>query len=276
MRIAIVTDSTSDLPLDLAEKYPIESVPAIIVAGDRQFEDGRGLTRREFYRLLPAMEVVPTTAAPSTGTFEQVYARLLDSGFDHLISIHLASGLSAMCNVAHTAASSFGGAVTVVDSRQLSMGLGFQVLAAAEAAQAGLDLAQVLERVRDVRRRVRLYAMIDSLETLRRSGRVSWLRAGLGALLRLRLFVEVRDGQVLRVGQARTRRRGLLGLGAILRRLGALERLAILHTAAEREAHHFLQAVENPLDHPGLVIEVTTVIGAHVGPRALGFAAVIG
>jgi DegV family protein with EDD domain len=151
----------------------------------------------------------------------------------------------------------------------------FQALAAAEAVARGLPLQAVLDCIADVRKRVRVVAMLDTLEYVRRSGRVSWLRASLGSLLNVKLFVEIKDGLVQRLGEVRTRGKGIARLLELLHTLEPLERLAILHTNAEVEARQILAAVQTRLSAAPLVVNVTTVIGAHVGPNGLGFAVVV-
>jgi DegV family protein with EDD domain len=122
--------------------------------------------------------------------------------------------------------------------------------------------------------RVGIIAMLDTLEYIRRSGRVSWARARIGNLLQIKPFIELKDGTVSSLGESRTRGKGIQRLKEFLIKLGNLERLAILHTNAEQDAHKFLDNLHIHLSHPPLVINVTTVIGTHVGPNALGFAAV--
>jgi DegV family protein with EDD domain len=162
----------------------------------------------------------------------------------------------------------------VIDSEQVTLGLGYQVIAAAEAAMRGSSLEAVLERINNVRRRVRVIAMLDTLEYLHKSGRVSWARARIGNLLRVKPFIDVIGGHAKRIGDVRTRRRGINRLLRLLNDLGDLEQLAILHTNAEADAYHFLQEYQGKLDTESMVIYVTTAIGTHVGPNGLGFVAV--
>jgi DegV family protein with EDD domain len=275
MRIAIVTDSTSDIPPDLAKKYSIHIVPAVIVIDGQDYQDGKGISREMFYQQLPEMETLPTTAAPAIGAFEVLYEKLSQDGYDQIVSIHVTSKLSGMHNAAYAASLAFEGRVHVVDSRQLTMGLGYQVIAAAEAVMQGEQVQGVINKLHDFRLQIRTMAMLDTLEYLRRSGRVSWVQANLGSLLRLKLFVEVRDGEIAVLGQTRTRRRGVQELLTMCQELGPLERLAVLHTDAEKEAHKFFEMLNPELHDSPLIINVTTVIGTHVGPNGLGFAAVL-
>lgn len=273
-RIGIVTDSTADIPEALAEQYHIQVVPNILVIDGQSVEDGKGISREEFYSRLPKMKTFPTTATASSGTYQQVYQRLFQEGVNHILSIHAASLLSGIFNAASLAAQAFGERVHVIDSKHITLGLGFQVLAAAEAALQQ-PLEDILALIEDVRRRVRVIAMLDTVEYMRRSGRVSWARARLGELLQIKPMVEVRSGRVLSLGEVRTHRKGVERLLNLLRNLGSLERLAILHTNAEGEARSFLERLSPELSIPPFFVNVTTIIGAHVGPNGLGFAAVV-
>ncbi len=275
MSIAIVTDSTADIPAALIEEHHIAVVPAILIVDGQSLEDGKGITREEFYERIPTMSTPPTTATPSSEQFARTYRRLLAEGFEQIISIHVAGVLSGICNAAHLAASAFEGRVRVVDSGSLSMGLGFQVLAAAENAARGLSLEAVLEKVANIRQRIRVFAMLDTLEYVRRSGRVSWARARIGSLLQIKPFLEVKEGQVLNMGQARTRQKGIAHLRELLLNLGPLERLAILHTNAEVDARRILEEMKARLPFQPLLVNVTTIVGTHVGPNGLGFTAVL-
>lgn len=275
MKTAIVTDSTADVPAPLAEKLNIHVVPAILMMGEQSFEDGRGLTRREFYNSLPEMNPLPSTGTPSVGTFESVYQKLFDQGIQHIVSIHIASLLSGIYTTAKLAAQTFGGRVHTVDSESLSMGIGFQVVAAAEAAAKNTPAETIISHIEATRQKTRLFAMLDTLEYVHRSGRVGWARARIGSLLRIKPFLEVKDGQVFNMGQTRTRRKGIAHLKKLLHEQGRLERLAILHTNTEKDAQTFLKNIGWEIPAAPLIVNVTTIIGTHIGPNALGFAAVL-
>lgn len=176
MSLRIATDSNADVPPELVARLNIGVVPALLVISGQSFRDGVDISRAEYYQRLPSLPDLPTTAAPSSAAFEAAYRAFEEA--DHIVSIHLASTLSAIHHTALLAARAFGARVTVVDSGQVSMGLGWQVLAAAETAATGGSLAEVLAAVASVRRRVRVFAVLDTLKFLRRGGRVSWLRAG--------------------------------------------------------------------------------------------------
>lgn len=272
--IAIVTDSTADIPTELLEKYGVHVIPNYVIIDGKSYADGQDISRREFYENLPQMDQIPTTAAASSGEYQQLYESLIQMGAHHIISIHCSGLLSGIYNAARLAAASFGDRIHVIDSQSITLGLGFQVLTAAEARLAH-PVEMILEQLTEVRKRARVIAMLDTLEYVRRGGRVSWARARIGDLLRLKAFVEVREGHVISLGESRTRRKGMDRLIELIRSLGALERLAILHSNAEDDARQILDrlAIKPPLD--AYVVNVTTVIGTHVGPNGLGAAAIV-
>jgi DegV family protein with EDD domain len=273
-KIRLVTDSTSDIPGEIALQHGIEVVPALVNMRGRSYADGVDISREEFYDEIPALNPSPTTSSPSVGSFQERYEKLLSNGAEHVVSIHAANQLSGIYNAARLAAQEFGEYVDVLDSGQLSLGLGFQVLMAAEAAARGALLNEVIVLVDSVRQRVRVAALLHSIEYVRRSGRVSWARAAIGSLLNLQPLIELRHGAVIRLGQVRTRVQGVLRLTEALNSWGPLERLAVLHTNAESTARQLLEEVKGKVNFPPLVVNVTTAIGTHVGPNALGFAAV--
>lgn len=274
MQIAIVTDSTSDVPAEIAESYPIYVVPATLNIDGQSLEDGTGISRSEFYDRLPSMQTLPTTSSPSVGSFQKIYEQVFQQGADQIVSLHAPAALSGIYNAARLAAQEFGDRINVVDSGSLTLGLGFQAMAAREASREGASLAEVLTRLNQVRQRVHIVAMLDTFEYVRRSGRVSWAKAMFGSLLNLKPFVGVQESEVLRLGETRTRQKGVARLREMLIALGALDRLAILHTNIEAEARQFLASLPGPLPSKVFIVNVTTVIGTHVGPKAMGFTAV--
>ncbi|MEW6027994.1 MAG: DegV family protein [Chloroflexota bacterium] len=275
MKLGFVTDSTCDLPPALVEQYGIEIVSSILVIDGKQYIDGADISRADFYARLPAMKNFPTTAAPSIGEFSVRYQRLFTAGCDHVLSIHAASQLTAICSIATQAAKDFPNRITVVDSGSLSLGIGFQVLAAAES---GTDAETALASIESTRRRLHVSAALDTMDYLRRSGRVPAAITILGGMLHIKPLVELTDGQIKAIGAVRTTSQADARMAAFLKSGLPLERLAILHTGAEARARAFLSRlmdeIARDLPRDILMVNVTTVIGAHVGPNGLGFAAV--
>ena len=173
------------------------------------------------------------------------------------------------------AAKRFGKQITVIDSGSISLGIGFQAIIAAEAALRKQTVDEIMNLIGDLRRRTHLVAMLDTLEYIRRSGRVSWAQASLGTLLQIKPFLKVQEGKVLKLGEARTRRKGIERLYELLVKLGKLERLAILHTNAENDARQMMSEFVHLVKSQPLIVNVTTIIGAHVGPNGLGFVAIV-
>jgi len=276
MKIGIVTDSTSDLPPDLAEEHSLEVIPTVLILGGKEFADGEGISREEFYTRLKGMQKPPTTAAPSIGEFTSRYQKLFTKGCDHILSIHAATQLTAVFTTAQQAASEFLDKITVVDSGSLSMGLGFQVLAAAEAVENGLQAA--IDAVHSTRARIKVFAALDTMNNLRHSGRVPYAVAKLGGLLSIKPVIELAEGVIKPINAARTTKQANERMANLMKSTGAMERLAILHTGAETRAKEFLNRmmgeVSQSMPRDIMMMNVTPVIGTHVGPNGLGFAAV--
>ena len=274
MKIGFVTDSTSDIPTNLEEQYGIEIVPALVNINGKSYADGLEISREEFYTRLPGLTPLPTTSTPSVGSFQERYEKLFKAGVESIISIHPPNALSGIFNAARLAAQEFGQRIQVLDSGQTSLGLGYQVILAAEAAAHGAVQDEVLALLENVRKRVRVTALLDTLEYVRRSGRVSWAVARIGGALRLHPLIELRFGVVRRLGQARTRLQGIERMVEMLNSWGSLERLAVLHTNAESAARQLLEDVKSKVTVPPLLVNVTTAIGTHVGPNGVGLAVV--
>src|SRR5687768_3339395 len=231
MKLGIVTDSTSDIPQYLIEQYQLEVVPSILIIDGKEYADGIGISREEFYRKLPSLKTQPTTAAPSIGDFSARYEALLTRGCDQILSIHAASALTSILDIARQASNDFPDRVICVDSTSLSLGLGFQVIAAAESAEMGLQAA--LSAVESTRKKLHVSAALDTMVNLRRSGRVPGTVAMLGSLLRLKPLIELTNGEVKAIGAVRTTRQANDRMLNFLLQGGPLERLGILHTGAE-------------------------------------------
>jgi DegV family protein with EDD domain len=274
--VKIVTDSTADIPGELAAELEITIVPCNVHFGRETYRDGIELSKGEFYTRLETSPTLPTTSAPATGLFEATYRELANET-GQILSIHLASALSAIYNSACLAAEAIPNLeVVLIDSGQASMGLGWLVIAAARAAQEGQPLAQIVALVEDMKPRVRLFAALDTLEYLRKGGRVGKTVAVLGTLLNIKPLIEVRDSAVLPLERVRTRRKSIERLIELVIELGPLEELAVLHSNAPQEAQRlaeeisFLHSLERIL-----IAEVGVIIGTHAGPNGLGVACVI-
>ncbi len=277
--IRVVTDSTADVPAELVRELDIVVVPVHVIFGTQSYDDGVNLSREEFYTRLTSANPLPTTSAPSAGEFAAAYRQLQESGVESVVSIHIAQSLSVVHNAASIGADTVPGLnVTLVDSEQVSMGLGWQVIEAARAARAGQSAAEVVEAATRIKHHVRLYAALDTLELVRRSGRVGWAEAAIGQLLKIKPIVEVRNGAVLSVDRVRTRLQSIERLKQLVAGHGTPRGLTVLHThardAALKLADEF-HALYPSLADPIHVVEATTAIGTHVGPNGLGVACIV-
>jgi DegV family protein with EDD domain len=272
----VVTDSTSDIPPDLAAEWGIRVIPCYINFGDESFLDQVQLSRDEFYQRLIAEPVPPTTAAPPPGLFAEAYRELLDRA-SAIVSIHPSDHLSALRQSAINGWEMVKTKIPfkALDAGQLSMGLGWIVIRVAQAAAAGASLAAVEELVADLRKRVHLYAALDTVEYLQRSGRVGWAQGTIGRLLRVRPLIKLYQGQVISGGYVRTRRNAFEGLLAQVKALGELECLTVLHTNAPHLADQLRELLADiAVREPILTVNATPILGTHVGPDAVGLVAI--
>ena len=267
---AIVTDSTSDLQEAEALELGVAVVPALLTVGEETLVDGVGISRQELYTRMPDISKPVTTASPSATVFEEAYEKALTAGASKVISIHVSSKLSGMLNVAHQAALAFGKRVHLIDSEQVSLGLGFQAMEAAKHALTGAPFEAVMETARHAREQTKLIAFMNTLEYLRRGGRVSWLSAGLGNILQVKLLLEIVNGVVEQFARVRTRTKALGTMLEYARSWGPLKRLGIPHAAAPEAASALAEELSSVSMLPPMIVDVTTVIGAHVGPGAVG------
>lgn len=273
MPVKIVTDSTCDLPRSIIAKYDITVVPLYINIGSNSYRDGVDLLRQEFYEQLLTLTPPPTTAAPGPVHFRHVYEQLAEQGATEILSIHLTSNLSATFNNARLGAQQTRQiAVTTFDSRQMSMGLGFLVLKAAQAAAKGETMAEIVALLESQITRVYVFAILDTLQFLKASGRIDWLRAGLGDLLQLKLLLTLHQGQIS-TEKVRTAKQASHRLRDLLTELAPLEQAIILHSHAPAKAtllHQYLTSLLPNRDSP--FVEITPILGTHVGPGAVGVA----
>ncbi len=276
MTVRIVTDSTCDLPAETIARYGIHVVPLYINVGKEGYLDGVDMTRAEFYHRLPTFPHHPSTAVPSTERFRAAYNTLADEGASEVLSIHISIALSAVVDVARLAARETTSVpVTVIDSHQLSLGSGFLVETAAKMAAAGSSAAEIEVALNAQIQRSHVFAALDTLEYLKRSGRMNKYLAGFATLLQLKPILTMHNGKP-GTERVRTRDRAMRRLVEMLAAVGPLERIAIVHAHALPERIAELRALAAPLLPQGDILteEITPVIGSHIGPGALGFAVV--
>jgi DegV family protein with EDD domain len=272
MAIRIVTDSSCDLPQAIIEMHRITVVPLYIHIGNQDYLDGIDITRQEFYDRLPALNPTPKTAAPGLETFRQVYEGLAADGASEILSIHISIKLSATVEIARAAAGETSAVpVTVFDSRQLSLGTGFLVETAARAASEGRSLAEILALLEEQISRTHVFAALDTLKFLQRSGRMNFVLSTFGSLLSIKPILRMEDGEPT-AERVRTRAGAMRRLVELLRQYGPFERVAMLHSHAAGRAQDLLQEVRSLLPEGEIWLEeITPVLGAHIGPGVIGF-----
>lgn len=275
MTVRIVTDSSCDLPTGVIARYGICVVPLYINVGSQSYLDGIDLTRDEFYKRLPTFSQQPTTAVPSPQKFRAMYNALADEGATAVLSIHISSSLSAIVNVAQVAAQeTVSVPVTVLDSRQLSLGTGFLVETAAKLAQAGTTVSNILTALNEQIKRTHVFAALDTLQFLRRSGRMNSAVSAIGELLQIKPLLNMYDGNAS-AERVRTRIHAMKRLVDLLHEYGPYEKVALLHSDAAERAQALLQEVRDILPNGEIWFEqINPVLGAHIGPGVVGFACV--
>ena len=271
-RIRVVTDSACDLSADVAAEHGVTVVPLTIRFGAEEFVDGRDLSTEEFWSRCKASDVLPETAAPSPGAFQEAFLAAADDGCDGVFCIDLSGALSATYQAAVAAAKAVADRidVRVVDSRSVTMGLGLMVLDAAEQAVVGADLDALEARATELVSHSSVYGAVDDLEHLTKGGRIGGARALLGSMLSIKPVVALVDGVVEEESKQRTRARSLQYLADKMRDSPPLSRVAIAHGAAT-DIDTFLTLIEDvPTDHPLVVGQLGPVIGTHTGPGTVG------
>lgn len=274
MAVKIVTDSGSDLPDELAAARGIEVVPLSVRFGDQELVDRRDLSPAEFWARCASSPVLPATAAPAPGAFEQAFRRAAEAGADGVACIVLSTKLSATGESAMTAAKAVADtiAVRVVDSRSITLGLGMIALRAAQLAAEGQTLDQVVAAAEDMADRTRVYGALDTLENLKKGGRIGGAQALLGSMLSIKPIIEVKDGAVEAGPKQRTRARSLQFLVDQVAANPGIDELAVLHGAAP-DLDTFLDLLAKHFPRERIIVgDVGAVIGTHAGPRTIGVA----
>lgn len=276
--VKIVTDSTSDIPPEVARELGITVIAQVVQLGARTFRDKVDLSGEEFYRLLQATPGLPLTSQPPIGEIEALYRDLTADG-SSVVSIHVSAALSGTCNAcarAATAGDLRAGAVQVVDSQAVSMCLGWIVIFAARAARAGAGQAEVVALAESMVPRTRILALLDTLEWLQRGGRIGPASAFLGTMLAIKPILYLKDGKVAPLERVRTKRRAVQRLVEITRSFGPLDALAVVHGADPDEAAELIQMLDEVYPHEQvLTSHIGGALGAHAGPRALGVCCVL-
>lgn len=275
MAVHIVTDSTSDLPRDLVDALGITVIPLTITFGAESFRDGVDLPADEFYRRLQGTKTLPMTSQPPPALFQHAFEHLTSRG--EVVSVHLSHKFSGTVETAQAAAASVAPEkISIVDSNSTSMGLGMCVLAAARTAQGGGTRADCVASAEAVASRLRIAVTFETLEYLRRGGRIGRATAFLGGLLRLKPILTVKDGEAYPVTRTRSRAKALDELFELCSLPGVSE-AAVLHTTTPEEAAQLAARARAAL--PGVTVHegrFGPALGVHGGPGMIGLAVVAG
>ena len=231
MTVRIVTDSACDLPQSIIDQYGITVVPLTIRFGDTDYIDREDFGPKEFWAKCAASPVLPETAAPSPGQFETAYRSLQAAGATGIVVVSLSSALSATMQSAEIAARAVAAdiPVRIVDSRSVSMGQGIIARSCAQAAAAGAGIDEVEAKGRDLSGRVHVYGALDTLENLKKGGRIGGAKAMIASALAIKPIIDVREGKVEEGGRQRTRAKALGFLIQKVREHGNITDLAVLH-----------------------------------------------
>jgi DegV family protein with EDD domain len=271
--ISIVTDSGCDLPQEILDEFGIEVVPLTVHFGEQVYLDGE-MTLEEFWQRAAGPEH-PKTSQPAVGLFDQVFERLVAQG-KQVLCVVITSQHSGTINAANAAAERFGEAVQIFDSLSLSLGLGLQALVAAQAARAGRSLQDILALLEDLRARVWLAIVLDTLENLRRGGRADGFIAVADRMTRalnIKVIINLVEGQLRLVSAARSFKGGLQRVFGLVERMGQLEHLAVVHARSQETAEKTADQLAERTGFPReriWVRETGTVLACHAGPGVVG------
>ena len=273
MTVRIVTDSSADLPAELAQQHQITVLPCYVVVDGQTLKDGVDIQADDFYRRLQAGGPTPTTAQPTVADFQAVYQDLTSQG-DQVVSIHVSGKLSGTLNSAEQAKGSLDGeAVEIIDSRLAAMPLGLVVLEAAALAAEGGSHQEVAEKVRQGLDLHHGLFALDTLEFLQKGGRIGKAQAFLGSVLNVKPILRLHEGEAHPVERPRNRERAMRRLVELVKELGPVRRMAVIHsTDAERMA--VLKQELTGLLPADQIIEARfgSTLGTYIGPDALGVA----
>ena len=273
MTVRIVTDSACDLPQAVADELGIAIVPLSIRFGTEEFIDRTELTTEDFWRRSAASPVLPETAAPPPGLFEQTYRKLIAEGATGIVVISLSGGLSATLQSAELASRAVADEIpiAVVDSQSCTLGLGTIVAATARAARTGSSFDELTALAKDLSERTKVWGALDTLENLKKGGRIGGAKAMLASVLSIKPIVEVRNGKVEEGGKQRTRSKALAFLVEKLQSYGEVDNLAILQADCD-DVQQFVEMLRPHYAGEILIGDIGPVVGSHAGKGTIGLA----
>jgi DegV family protein with EDD domain len=278
MAVCIVTDSTSDILPAQAEALGITIVPLTVFFGDEAYLDGVELDNAGFYRKLQASKALPRTSQPSPAKFQEIYTRLIHEGADSILSVHLSSKLSGTYQAACTARDSLPDDVKhipidIIDSQSISVGMARPILRAAREAREGLSLEEIKVHLLDELSRTRILAVLDTLEFVKRGGRIGRAEAFLGNMLSVKPIISLSEGAVVPVEQPRTRSKAYARVAQLVSEMGKLEAISLAE-ASEEVGQQLAQALKGVYAGEIPSYKLGAVLGTHTGPGTAAVAVV--
>ncbi len=279
MGVRIVTDSTADIPAEVADALGIAVVPLTVFFGEEAFLDGIDLDNAGFYRKLQSSKDLPRTSQPAPASFQAAYTRLVDEGADAILSVHLSSKLSGTYQSACTARDSLPESVRhipveVIDSKSISVGMSRAIMQAAEEARRGLGLEEIKAHALDQLARTHILAVLDTLEYVKRGGRIGGARAMLGNMLSVKPLIALKDGEVVPVEQPRTRNKAYTRIAQLLAEKGKIEHVSIAE-ASEDVGQQLAEVIKTVYKGDLPIYRLGAVLGTHTGPGTAAIAYVM-
>ena len=278
MAVRIVTDSTADIPQEQAQALGITVVPLTVIFGEEAYLDGVELDNAGFYAKLQRSKDLPHTSQPPPASFQAAYTRLINEGADAILSVHLSSSLSGTYQSACTGRDSLPDDVKkipieIVDSKSISIGMALPIIRAVEEAKQGLSLAEIKTHMLDMLSRTRILAVLDTLEYVKRGGRIGGAAAFLGTMLNFKPIISLKDGEVVPVERPRTRSKAYTRIAQLLSEMGELESVTIAESD-EEVGQQLTEALKTAYQGDILAYKLGAVLGTHTGPGTAAIAAI--
>ena len=271
--IKIITDSTSDLPKEIAEELGIIVIPLNVHFGDEVYKDGVDIFPDEFYPRLEKSAELPKTSQPSIGDFINIYKPILDNG-DQIISIHVSSKLSGTFNSASQAKSQLdeNNSISIIDTKSVSMGVGLISIYAAKSIKSeNLSLEEATKKITDIIDKTETIALVETLEFLQKGGRISKAKELIGNLLKVRPILKSEDGIIVQIGRERSRNKGISFLEQSAKTSSPLQYISIMYSTTPDEAQNLADKLRSENITP-IIARLGPVIGTYAGPQALAIA----
>jgi DegV family protein with EDD domain len=279
MTVRLVTDSTADIPQDQAQAANVTIVPLTVFFGDEAYLDGIDLDNASFYSKLQASKELPRTSQPSPAAFQDAYIKLINEGADAILSVHLSSKLSGTYQSACAAWDTLPDdikkiPIEIIDSKNISIAMSRSIIRAAQEAKRGLGLLEIKAHVLEELARTRILCVLDTLEYVKRGGRIGGARAFLGNMLSVKPIISLKDGEVIPVEQPRTRNKAYARVAELVQEMGKIEHISIAESS-EGFAQQLAQVIKTVYVGDLPIYKLGAVLGTHTGPGTAAIAVVI-